>query len=149
MIRLVTVLLTAAALIAAPAVSKAETVTKKRLEVFFKKHKVKRPTFYAGLITDRIKSHQHRKVMAAILVPETRGRANLVSKEGAVGPWQLHPYWFKRYGRAADPASNLKACYAVFLLHLEEEGNLRGALRSYSGRSARYPNKVQLLMREI
>lgn len=149
MIRRVTVLLTAA-LIAMPAVSKAEAVSRVRLESFFKKHKVKRPAFYAGLITDEIKDHRHRKVMAAILVPETRGRAHLVSKEGAVGPWQLHPYWFKRFGRAKDPAKNLKACYAVFLLHLEEEdGNLRRALRSYSGNCARYPTKVQSLMREI
>lgn len=127
----------------------AENITPQRLEAFFRKHKVVKPAYYATLIVRKIDKPRHRKVMAAILIPETRGRAHLVSSEGAVGPWQLHPCWFSRYGRARRPANNLEACYDVFLVHLEESGSLYQALTAYAGGSKWYASKVIKLMKEI
>lgn len=145
--RLLTTLLAVVALFTSEV--QAEAVTPQRLDAFFKRHKVVKSEYYASLITTRIKSNRHRKVMAALLIPETRGRAHLISSEGAVGPWQLHPYWFNRFGRARRPADNLVACYSVFLIHLEETGSLRGALRDYSGKKRGYADRVLSLMKEI
>jgi len=122
---------------------------KTRLETFFVKHKVQRPVYYARLLSEESMTDQERKLFAAILILETRGRAHLVSSEGAVGPWQQHPCWFKRFGRAREPKKNLRACLNIYRIHRSEEKTFNRALLAYSGGSRWYPEKIRRLVAEI
>lgn len=123
---------------------------KKRLTAFFIRHKVKRPAYYASLLLEEeTMTDWERKLFAAMLVPETRGDHTAVSSEGAVGPWQQHPFWFKRFGKAVHPKKNLTVCLEIYRIHRKEAGTVSRALVDYSGGSSWYPTKVKGLMREI
>lgn len=122
---------------------------KTRLTAFFIKHSVHHPTYYADIIMKEDMTNAERKLFAAILVPETRGKVNAVSSEGAVGPWQQHPFWFKRFGKATHPKKNLSVCLKIYRIHREESKNVSEALLAYSGGSRWYPRKVKALMSEI
>lgn len=122
---------------------------KERIEKFLVRYQVRYPAYYAEILDKEKMSDAERKLFAAILVPETRGRINAVSSEGAVGPWQQHPCWFKRYGKARDPRRNLQVCLDIYRIHRKEEKTSDKALLAYSGGSQWYPKKIRRLVAEI
>lgn len=124
----------------------------RRLAEFLKKHKVRKPKFYAKIITAHPMPDRKKKVLAAILVPESRGDANAVSSKGAQGPWQVMPVWkriLKIRGSLKDPVVCLNAAVKVYDAHLREAGNEHGALYGYSGGSRWYPVVINKLVAEI
>ena len=128
---------------------KYERPLKRRIEAFLIKHKVRRPAYYADIIDRENMSDAERKLFAAMLVLESRGKANAVSSEGAIGPWQQHPCWFKRYGRARHPRRNLTVCLDIYRIHKKEEKSLNRALVAYSGGSRHYAGVVLKMVTEI
>ena len=125
----------------------------KRIERFLKKHKVKRPAFYARIISEHPMPDIQKKVMAAILVPESRGDANAVSPAGATGAWQIMPGWKKKLsikGSLKDPITNLNAAVRVYNIHAEEVNyHPRRTLIGYSGRTPGYADNVLRLVSSI
>lgn len=124
----------------------------RRLTEFLKKHKVRKPKFYAKIITAHPMPDRKKKVLAAILVPESRGDANAVSSKGAQGPWQVMPVWkkiLKIRGSLKDPVVCLNAAVRVYDVHLREAGSEHGALYGYSGGSRWYPAVINKLVAEI
>lgn len=124
-----------------------------RLYSFFKRHKVQRPEFYASLLARHPMPEKKKKMMAAIIVPESRGNANAVSPVGATGVWQVMPFWkrlLKIKGSLKDPVVNLDAASRVYDIHAKDaHGNQDRALYAYSGGSAWYPRKIRVLMAQI
>ena len=125
----------------------------KRLYTFFKLHRVQRPDYYARLITQHPMPEHKKKIMAAIIVPESRGKADAVSSKGAQGLLQVMPFWKKLLGikgSLKDPAVNLDAASRVYDIHLKDaKGNQDKALYAYSGGSAWYPRKIKYLIAQI
>lgn len=125
----------------------------KRLVVFFERHKVKRPIFYAKLISGSKLPLHKKKVMAAILVPETRGACVRNRWSGATGPWQVMPFWKKQLnikGNLLDPVTNFHAATRVYDIHEKESKfNEHRTLVAYSGNTPGYADKVQALVRQI
>jgi len=126
----------------------------KRLYNFFKKHKVKRPDYYAQLLSYYPMSDRNRFVLAAILIPESRGTAKAINKvSGARGAWQVMPFWKKKLnvrGSLLDPVVNLHAASKVYNIHLKEARyNEYQAIADYSGRTKGYAKKVINLIKEI
>ena len=124
----------------------------RRLVDFLKRHKVRKPRFYAKIITAHPMPDRKKKVLAAILVPESRGDASAVSSKGAEGPWQVMPAWkriLKIRGSLKDPVTCLNAAVKVYDIHLREAGNERDALYGYSGGSRWYPGVINRLVAEI
>lgn len=123
-----------------------------RLTQFLKKHKVKRPAFYATLIDKRGRNAREKKRLAAKLVVESRGNAKAVSSEGARGPWQVMPAWkrvLRIKGSLHDPIVNIEAAKRVWDIHLKEAGSERRALVAFSGGAAWYPVRILRMMEEI
>jgi soluble lytic murein transglycosylase-like protein len=126
----------------------------KRLYSFFKKHEVRRPDYYAQLISCYPMPDRNKLVLAAILIPESRGRANSINKEsGATGAWQVMPFWKKKLnvkGSLLDPIVNLHAASKVYNIHLKEARyNEYQAIADYSGRTKGYADKVLRLVKTI
>jgi hypothetical protein len=126
-----------------------DPVTHARLYQFFKKQKVKYPVYYAKLLT----GHKKAKIMASILVVESHGDNKAVSSAGAVGPFQVMPFWKKTLkikGSLHNPAINLHAASRVYDIYLKDAGgNHNKALYAYSGGSTWYPRKINNLIKEI
>jgi len=124
-----------------------------RLYSFFKKHKVKRPEFYASLLARYPMSEAKKKMLAAMIVPESRGNTNAVSCKGAEGILQVMPSWKRRLGikgSLKNPAVNLDAASRVYDIHLKDaKGNQDRALLAYSGGSSWYPRKIRTLVSQI
>jgi len=127
-----------------------------RIVRVLQKYKVKNAAFYARLLSSTPMSEFERRLFTYKLVLETRGDANAVSSEGALGPWQLHPIHLSRFKvtrrQAKDPALNLRLCLRVYRTHLVESGGkifgYKGAIWRYSGGSDWYPKKIWNMMRE-
>jgi soluble lytic murein transglycosylase-like protein len=94
-----------------------------------------------------------KKLLAAILLIESKGNAMASSCENAKGAWQVRYGWKKKLhitGSLFDPSINLNAAVRVFDIHLSDaKGNERRALKAYSGGSHWYPKKVMLLASSI
>ena len=124
-----------------------------RLYSFFKRHKVRNPDFYAKLITYYPMPERKKKIMAAIIVPESRGRLVVNRYSGATGPWQVMPFWkrqLKIKGNLLDPFTNLHAASRVYDIHTKEANyNERKTLIAYSGRTPGYADKVLGLVEQI
>lgn len=126
----------------------------KRLFTFFKKHKVQRPGYYASLLTKHPMSESKKKIMAAIIVPESRGKADAVNKQsGSTGVWQVMQAWKRRLGikgSLKDPVVNLDAASRVYDIHYKDARNdTRRALVAYSGRTPGYASNVLRLAATI
>ena len=125
-----------------------------RTTSILRKYKVKNAAFYARLLNSTPMSEFERRLFTYKLVLETRGDANAVSSEGAVGPLQLHPIHFKEFKvtarQAAQPATNLRLCLRVYRMHLQESNGrvfgYKGAVWRYSGGSMSYVRKVYQMM---
>lgn len=125
-----------------------------RLERFFIKHKVKKPQFYAKILSLHPMSERKKKIMAAILVPESRGDAKAINRySGAAGTWQVMPFWKKRLGikgSLLNPITNLHAASRVYDIHAKESKyNEVKTLLAYSGGANGYPEKVLRLVSSI
>jgi hypothetical protein len=124
-----------------------------RIATFLRKHKVKRPDFYASIIIKHPMPDRQKKMMASIIVPESRGNANAVSPVGATGTWQVMPAWkkiLKIKGNLKDPLVNLYAAVRVYNIHAKDAGyDEHKTLVYYSGRTPGYADKVQNLMASI
>ena len=126
----------------------------KRLLSFFKQHKVQRPDYYASLLARHPMPESKKKIMAAIIVPESRGKANAVNPQsGATGVWQVMQAWKRRLGikgSLKDPVVNLDAASRVFDIHYKEaKNNMHRTLVAYSGRTPGYATKVERLAATI
>ena len=125
-----------------------------RLERFFIKHQVKKPQFYAKILSLHPMSERKKKIMAAILVPESRGNAEAVNRySGAAGPWQVMPSWKRKLnikGSLLNPITNLQAASRVYDIHAKDaKYNERKTLAGYSGGAKGYPEKVLRLVETI
>lgn len=126
-------------------------LTRIQFEIFLKKQHVRRPEFYAKLIASKPISHRKKKVMAAILVAESRGDSNAVSGEGATGPWQIMPRWkrvLKVKGSLKDPVINFQVACQVYDIHAKGL-NERDAISGYSGNTRGYADKILRLVAQI
>lgn len=132
---------------------KQDPIEQKLLK-FLKKHRVKKPEFYAKILTLHPMPVRKKKIMAAIIVPESRGDANAVNRwSGAAGTWQVMPFWkrqLKIKGSLLDPVTNLHAASRVYDIHAKEVNyNERKTLEAYSGRTPGYADKVLELASQI
>ncbi|EKE26142.1 MAG: hypothetical protein ACD_4C00411G0001 [uncultured bacterium (gcode 4)] len=127
-----------------------------RLYKFLKRKKVKNPQMYAKIICEEVPDWRQRKVFATILVPESRGDASAVSSKGAIGSWQIMPFWVKILkikGSLHNPRVNLRYAIKILEIHTQEAKGVlfgrRGGLYRYSGGSGWYSTEIQKLIREI
>jgi soluble lytic murein transglycosylase-like protein len=124
-----------------------------RLYSFFKRHKVQRPRYYANLLARHPMPDAKKKIMAAMIVPESRGNTNAISRKGAQGILQVMPFW-KRIlgikGSLKDPVVNLDAASRVYDIHAKDaKYNQTKTLIAYSGRTPGYASKVLNLASSI
>lgn len=121
-----------------------------KLIEFLMSQKVKNPVYYTGLIMYKLDNWHERKLFASILVSESHGKLNQVSKKGAEGPWQVMPSWKRKFGvqDLQDPEQNLDTAIKVFNIHLADgKGDLwgyKGGMWGYN-RSMHYVRNIKRL----
>jgi len=125
-----------------------------RLYTFFKRNKVQRPEYYASLLARHPMLEAKKKIMAAIIVPESRGNCKAVNRRsGATGLCQIMPAWKKRLnikGSLKDPVVNINAAIRIYDIHLKDAaGNHNKALYAYSGGIHKYSQRINRLIKEI
>ncbi|MDD2566220.1 MAG: transglycosylase SLT domain-containing protein [Candidatus Gracilibacteria bacterium] len=125
-----------------------------QLENFFISQEVRRPSFYADLIIEKLDTWHERKIFASILVPETHGKSNQTSTMGAKGPWQIMPEWGRMFKvkNLQDPEQNLDTAIKVLNIHIADgNGKLwghKGGIWHYN-HSMKYVKMVQNLYNKI
>lgn len=122
-----------------------------RIQNFLSRKNVRRPEMYAELITSADISSRKKKRMAAMLVKESHGRHKIVSSDGAVGAWQVKPFWLrvlKMKGNLKDPKFNFKVACLVYDQHAKGLSE-RAALRGYSGGARKYADRIIDMIEDI
>lgn len=128
-----------------------------RIQRFLERKKVRRPKYYAKIITKKIHDKKTRDLFAAKLVVETRGQSNVVSSKGAIGAWQVMPLWCKTLRVTVDdlrnPERNLDVALRVHKIHLSQASNRvwghKGSVWRYGGGSDYYVKIVRENYEEV
>lgn len=118
-----------------------------KIAYVLKARKVARPAYYAKLIAHSGYTVEEKKMAAALLIPESQGKATARNRiSGASGAWQVLPGWkkiLKIRGSLFDPPICFHAAMKVWNIHLKDaKGNTRAALVAYSGNARGYPDKI-------
>lgn len=112
---------------------------------FFNKNQVINPEYYSQLLQKKVPNWEEQKLLATMLVIESHGKTDEVSSEGALGPWQIMPFWKEVLdipGDIKNPEVNLDYARTILsIYHEKTDGDLwgsKGILAKYSSGAKKY-----------